>query len=70
VIAVDLFPTEGQTPDLFEERGNEEKQRRLIQVMDALNHRYGQGILCRLAALPLGKLRFVSRTRLSRAREV
>jgi nucleotidyltransferase/DNA polymerase involved in DNA repair len=57
VIAGDIFPTEGQTPDLFEERGDEEKQRRLIQVMDALNRRYGQGTLCRLAALPLEEKR-------------
>src|SRR5919106_2226593 len=65
VIAGDIFPAEGQTPDLFPdlftERGNEEKQRRLIQTMDVINRRYGQGTLCNLAALPLGEKRPDSR---------
>ncbi len=30
---------------------SEEKQTRLIQTMDVINHRYGQETLCRLATL-------------------
>jgi DNA polymerase V len=54
VIAGDIFPAEGQTPDLFKGAKKEERQTRLVQTMDMINRRYGQGTLCRLATLPLG----------------
>ncbi|HZA29123.1 MAG TPA: DNA polymerase IV [Gammaproteobacteria bacterium] len=57
VIAGDIFPAEGQTPDLFEGARKEERQTRLVQTMDAINRRYGRGTLCRLATLPLGEKR-------------
>lgn len=57
IIAGDIFPAEGQTPDLFEGARKEERQTRLVQTMDAINRRYGRGTLCRLATLPLGEKR-------------